>query len=114
MRRSSPRPVAAALERLTSAAAPATVLARVQGCWPGVVGETVAAEAEPVREEGGTLTISCRSAVWAQELELMGPDLLERLNRALDPGATGPLTALRARAGGPQRADDRATPRRFP
>jgi predicted nucleic acid-binding Zn ribbon protein len=29
------------------------------------------------------VTVACRSAVWAQELELLGSDLSDRLNAAL-------------------------------
>jgi predicted nucleic acid-binding Zn ribbon protein len=50
----------------------------------------------PVGERDGVVTISCRSAVWAQELDLLGPDLLKRLNEALEQ----PLTALRFSADG--------------
>jgi predicted nucleic acid-binding Zn ribbon protein len=63
--------------------APATPLAAVQRAWPGVVGAAAAREAEPVAERGGTVTVGCRSAVWAQELELMGPELVQRLNQAV-------------------------------
>jgi hypothetical protein len=42
------------------------------------------------------VTIACRSAVWAQELELLSGDLLERLNGALGtPGEPRPVTSLR-------------------
>ena len=58
-----------------------------------MAGEAVAAEAEPVSERDGVVTIACRSATWAQELDLLGPDLLERLKRAIERsgrGASGP------------------------
>ena len=97
MRRSAPRPLSAALAGVIGDAAPATLLARVQACWPAVAGPAVAAEAEPVSESGGTLTIACRSAVWAQELQLLSEDLLGRLNQALGGGGSGPLDALRVR-----------------
>jgi predicted nucleic acid-binding Zn ribbon protein len=79
--------------------APAGLLARVQACWPDVAGPVLAAEASPVSEHGGKLTLNCRSAVWAQELELLAPELLQRLNAALADGATAPLSALRFRVG---------------
>ena len=105
MRRAAPRPVRAALEDLRREISPATVLARVQEKWQRVAGAAVAAEAEPVSERAGVLTVSCRSAAWAHELSLLGPDLVRRLNRELDPGGTGPLRELRSRtarpAGGP-------------
>jgi len=83
VRRRAPRPAALAVETLTSRLAPRTPLAEVQRVWPGVVGAVIAAEAQPTAEHDGVVTISCRSAVWAQELDLMGPDLVARLNAAL-------------------------------
>jgi predicted nucleic acid-binding Zn ribbon protein len=72
----------------------------VQACWPAAVGPAIAAEAEPVGERGGVLTVACRSAVWAQELQLLGPDLLGRLNEALGGARTAPLSELRVRSSG--------------
>ena len=83
MRRPGPRPLAWALEGVTATLAPATALAQVQACWGVVVGESVAEESRPVAERDGVVTVACLSAVWAQELELMGPELVERLNEAL-------------------------------
>lgn len=99
MRRSGPRPLAGALDRALRDAAPATVLGRVQACWQEVVGAALAREAAPVAERAGILTVACESAVWAQELELIGGDLVERLNAALATPGAPPLRALRARVG---------------
>jgi len=97
VRRLAPRPLSVALDRLTPALSPPSTLARVQAIWPEVAGPTVRSEAEPVSERAGTLTVECRSAVWAQELDLLSTDLLERLNEAL----AGPsLTRLRFVSGG--------------
>jgi predicted nucleic acid-binding Zn ribbon protein len=82
-RRHQPRKLGAALGHVRAETAPATLLAAVQGAWPAVAGPAVAAEAEPVAERAGVVTIACRSATWAQELDLLGPTLLERLNAAL-------------------------------
>lgn len=100
MRRAGPRPLGDALGEVTGQAAPATLLARVQVQWPEVAGPAISAEAAPVAERGGTLTIECRSAVWASELELLGPDLLRRLNEALGPAEQPALSRLRVRATG--------------
>lgn len=97
MRRPGPRPLAVALAEASREAAPATLLARVQACWLEVVGPAVAAEASPVGERAGTLALSCRSAGWAHELELLAPDLLERLNAGLGGASGGPLESLRVR-----------------
>jgi predicted nucleic acid-binding Zn ribbon protein len=64
-------------------AAPPTLLARVQAVWPGVAGDVIAAEASPVSEREGEVRFECASAVWAQELALMAPDLTARLNASL-------------------------------
>ena len=77
----------------------ATLLARVQGCWSEAVGPAIAAEAQPLAERGGTLTVVCRSATWASELELLASDLVAKLNRALGGTAGNDLTALRTRVG---------------
>jgi predicted nucleic acid-binding Zn ribbon protein len=51
--------------------------------WPAAVGEAVVARATPTAERGGVLVVSCEAAVWAHELDLMGPELVARLNAAL-------------------------------
>ena len=99
MRRAGPRPFDVALQDAARRVAPAGLLSRVQACWPDVAGPALAAEALPVSEHAGKLTLSCRSAVWAQELELLAPELLERLNAVLAEGGTAPLSALRFRVG---------------
>jgi predicted nucleic acid-binding Zn ribbon protein len=83
VKRRGPRPLGAALGALQASLAPATLLAEVQRVWPAVVGEAIAREAAPVSERGGTVTVACRAAVWAQELDLMAPLLLSRMNAAL-------------------------------
>jgi predicted nucleic acid-binding Zn ribbon protein len=81
--RRSPRPLSLALDRIRDELAPQTLLADAQRAWPEAVGATIAREATPVSERGGVLTVSCSASVWAQELDLMGPVLLERLNERL-------------------------------
>jgi predicted nucleic acid-binding Zn ribbon protein len=68
---------------LTDTLAPATPLAAVQRIWEQVVGAGVAEQATPVGLREGVLTVACRASVWAQELELMGPELVARLNAEL-------------------------------
>jgi predicted nucleic acid-binding Zn ribbon protein len=83
MRRLAPRLLSAALEDVVRDAAPATLLARVQGVWMDVAGPGLADAATPASEREGVLTVACESSVWAQELELLGPDLLKRLESRL-------------------------------
>ncbi len=78
-RRRAPRQASAAIRAARERAAPRTGLAAVQAAWAGVVGEQLAAIAEPVSERAGTLTVEVADTVWAQELDLMQAQLLERL-----------------------------------
>jgi predicted nucleic acid-binding Zn ribbon protein len=94
-RRIAPRRAGLAVTALTDRLAPKTLLAEVQREWVATVGEAVAREATPTAERAGVLTVTCRSSVWAQELDLMGPELVDRLNAAL---GTSQLTALRCTA----------------
>jgi predicted nucleic acid-binding Zn ribbon protein len=97
MRRRAPRPLAAALGRVAAGLEPATLLARVQGCWAEAVGDVVSSEAQPAGERGGAITVSCRSSVWAEELKMLAPELCEKVNAALGERA---VTELKFRATG--------------
>jgi predicted nucleic acid-binding Zn ribbon protein len=83
MSRAAPRSLAAALARLEGTLAPATTLARVQAAWEDASGPAIAAAARPMAERDGVVTVLCEASVWAHELELMGADLVVRLNAAL-------------------------------
>jgi predicted nucleic acid-binding Zn ribbon protein len=93
VRRLAPRALSVALEDVVRDAQPATLLARVQAVWPEVAGPGMSASAAPVSELGGVVTVACESAVWAQELELLGPDLLTRFGDALAPEPGRPAGA---------------------
>ena len=69
-----------ALEALRDELAPDTLLAAVQRAWPEVAGRTIAEETEPVSAREGAVTVACRSATWAHELELLSSDLRGALN----------------------------------
>jgi predicted nucleic acid-binding Zn ribbon protein len=81
--RRTPRSASLALRVVLEKRAPQTLLAAVQSEWEGVCGAAIAAESQPVAEREGVVTVACRSATWAQELDLMQESLLERLNAAL-------------------------------
>jgi predicted nucleic acid-binding Zn ribbon protein len=83
MRRRAPRPLGAALDRLTAGLSPATLLADVQRAWPSAAGEAFAAQSAPTGERDGVITVSCASAVWAQELDLLSERVVARLNEEL-------------------------------
>lgn len=94
-RRPAPRTLAPALERVADSVMPATLLAEVQKVWPEAAGPVLAAVARPHSERGGTVVVRCGSSVWAQELDLLGPRVVEALNTALGRRA---VTGLRADA----------------
>jgi predicted nucleic acid-binding Zn ribbon protein len=78
-----PRRAGPALRGVIERNAPQTLLAAVQSEWAHACGAAVAAESEPVAEREGVVTVACRSATWAQELDLMQDELVGRLNDAL-------------------------------
>ena len=82
-RRRAPRQASAAIRAARDQAAPKTGLAAVQASWAAVAGAQLAAVAIPVSERAGTLTLECTDSVWAQELDLMQEQLLERLRGQL-------------------------------
>jgi predicted nucleic acid-binding Zn ribbon protein len=90
--RRSPRHLALALDQVRDDLEPESLLAEVQRVWREAVGAAIAIEAQPTSERGGVLTVSCSASVWAQELDLMSPAILERLNRSL---RTGRVSRLR-------------------
>lgn len=92
--RRSPRSIDAALGTLADRLAPDTLLAEVQRVWSEVVGEAIAAEAQPTVERGGVVTVSCSASVWAQELDLMAPQILTRLNASLGSGVVRRLRCV--------------------
>lgn len=100
--RRSPRTLSLAVERVRDDLSPQTLLAEVQRVWPAAVGGAVAAEAQPSAERAGVLTVSCSAAVWAQELDLMAPMILERLAELL---GSGRIARLRCVALPPPRVD---------
>lgn len=101
----NPRSAAHAIEALADSLAPQTPLSRVQRAWNDAVGELIAQQCQPTYERAGIVTVTCSSAVWAQELDLLGADLIVRLNEAL--GA--PLvTALRCQSAQARKWPERA------
>ena len=95
MSRTAPRPLSEPLRALTAMLSPATTLARVQEIWEPATGAAIAASARPTGEREGVLTVSCEAAVWAQELELIAPQLIPGLTAALGGEA---IRELRCRA----------------
>jgi predicted nucleic acid-binding Zn ribbon protein len=78
-----PRRAGGAVSALVGGLAPATGMGALQRVWRDAVGELVAEQAHPTSERDGVVVVTCSSSVWAQELTLMAPDLVDRLNAAL-------------------------------
>jgi predicted nucleic acid-binding Zn ribbon protein len=83
-RRRAPESFADILRDAVADAAPDTLVARVQAVWPDVAGAAIAAESAPASEREGTVYVDCSGGVWAEELTLLGPDLVGRLNARLE------------------------------
>ncbi len=81
--RRNPRPISASLPAVLGRAAPKTMLAAVQTAWPAAAGDAIAREADPVSERDGVVTVACSSASWAEQLDLLQNELLQRLGEAL-------------------------------
>lgn len=82
--RSDPPKTAGEVARtLTAEIAPDTPLGSVQSVWQTVVGEAIAAVTTILAEREGELEVGCESAVWADELAMMEPQIRARLNAAL-------------------------------
>jgi len=92
--RRSPRPVALALDHIRGELEPDSLLADVQRVWGDAVGTAIAGEAQPTSERAGVVTVSCSASVWAQELDLMAPTILERLNARLRAGRVSRLRCV--------------------
>jgi predicted nucleic acid-binding Zn ribbon protein len=90
-RRPAPRPATVGLRAALERAAPRTPLAAVQAAWAEVVGERIAAVAQPVSEREGALVVECEDPVWAQELDLMQGDLLARLRERIGEASPGAI-----------------------
>ena len=92
--RRTPRPLGLALDRARASWAPETLLGEIQTVWPQAVGAMIAAEAAPTAERGGLLTVRCSASVWAQELDLMGPAIIEKLNTSLRLGRVSKIRCV--------------------
>ena len=55
----------------------------VLGSWPGIVGEEIAKHSQAVGIENGILIVRVESSVWAQELNLLRPQIVRRLQERL-------------------------------
>jgi len=67
--------------------------------WEEAVGSEVALHSRPTGLRGDVLEVAVDSSVWAQQLQLQRPGILQALGRALPEGETPPVD-LRFRVDG--------------
>ena len=86
-RRADPAPVSAILGDLVAQRGWERNLAlgRLKSAWGEVVGPQIAARSEPLKLEGGRLTICVEAGSWAAELALMGASIADASAHFLGP-----------------------------
>jgi len=80
--------------------------------WSATLGAQIASRAAPVRLVRGELVIAVPEAVWRQELSLLAPQILARLNQALGREAVQRIRLIGGEAAPPESSVDRDRPRR--
>ncbi len=80
-----PQPVGKVLDKLIAQQGWSTEVSVyvVLGRWPSIVGEAVAAHAQPEGYADGVLAIRCDSTAWAAQLRQLAPTIVARLNASL-------------------------------
>lgn len=79
------------------------------GMWPSIVGDDIAAHAEPTRLEGTVLHVSASSTAWATQLRYMQSQILAKIAKVIGHGM---VTSLRIT--GPRAPSWRHGPRHVP
>lgn len=65
---------------------------RVLGMWDRCVGPSIAAHAQPAMIRGKKLTVIVDSSAWMQQLSLLRPEIIEKLNKSLGEDAVESIT----------------------
>ena len=79
--------------------------AEVVADWRRLVGPHIADVAEAVGVRGGTLFVAVESAAWRNELSLMRPQLLAKLNAGRREGRIERIVFLQGERRNPEEAD---------
>ncbi|MFQ5529399.1 MAG: DUF721 domain-containing protein [Gemmatimonadota bacterium] len=79
--------------------------ARVVANWRELVGPHIADVARPVRIRGGTLFVAVESAAWRNELSLMRPQLMRKLNAGRSEGRIERILFLQDDGGNAEATD---------
>ena len=88
----------------------ASELSGLSSKWAAAVGEKVASHAGPEGLRGGTLTVVVDSSAWMNQLSMLSPEIIRKVNEAL---GGGKVEELRFRLGRPQAARKTTKPERF-
>ncbi|HXY54468.1 MAG TPA: DUF721 domain-containing protein [Nitrospirota bacterium] len=65
---------------------------RIHGQWDRAVGATIARHAQPYSLRGKKMALIVDSPAWMQQLSLLKPDIIERVNRSLGHNAIRDIT----------------------
>jgi len=65
---------------------------RIQHAWSGAVGPAIARHSQPAGVRGGKLTLVVDSPAWMQQLSLLKPELIGKLNNSLGMKAVSDIT----------------------
>jgi len=79
--------------------------AEVVADWGRLVGPRIAEVAQAVGVKGGTLFVAVESAAWRNELSLMRPKLLAKLNAGRREGRIERIVFLQSERRNPEEAD---------
>jgi predicted nucleic acid-binding Zn ribbon protein len=86
-------------------------IVRLVRLWPGVVGELIARRTEVTGLKFHTAVVKVSGAMWIQELNLMKPQILERLRAAMGNDAVRDLRFVSGRLSRRDRPKLRSVPR---
>jgi predicted nucleic acid-binding Zn ribbon protein len=66
-------------------------LAQLRGKWAAAAGEKIAQHASPQMIRDGRLTLTVDSPAWMSQLNMLAPQIIEKINSVLDEGAVREL-----------------------
>ena len=79
-------------------------LSKLRGKWANAVGGKIAQHAQPQMIREGRLTLTVDSPAWMSQLSMLSPEIIEKINAALEEGA---VQELKFCLGTPLRNDKR-------
>lgn len=85
---------------------------RIQGQWEKAVGAGIARHAQPQTVQGKKLVLVVDSPAWMQQLSLLKPELIEKLNKALGREAVSSITLKLGEVSSRSRKTEEAAPAR--